>query len=97
MHARLPLLLTTLAALPTILSHPHHDSQETFSADEILHPEWPHRQGALGGIWGKHPLEKGETVGEEIGGGVGGCGGVCVLTPEVMEVSVGWGLGEGDW
>ncbi|WVQ71927.1 hypothetical protein IAR50_001469 [Cryptococcus sp. DSM 104548] len=50
------------------------------SADDVLHPDWPDRQAALG--WhGKHA---GADSGI-IGSGAGACGGVCVLTPEVME------------
>lgn len=49
--------------------------------DDALHPDWPHRQSALG--WDTLGRINGDVA---IGGGVGSCGGVCVLTPEVMEV-----------
>ena len=53
-------------------------------ADEHRHPEWPHRQAALG--WHHPSHDQGDTVFPEIGGDVNSCGGVCVLTPESIEV-----------
>ncbi|OCF32088.1 dioxygenase subfamily protein [Kwoniella heveanensis BCC8398] len=56
--------------------------------DDAVHPEWADRQSALG--WPSSTHQNGDHKQEhqqQEGGGseVGGCGGVCVLTPEVME------------
>ncbi|ODO10979.1 hypothetical protein I350_01579 [Cryptococcus amylolentus CBS 6273] len=78
LSALLPLLFPVVAA-----DHLRNPAPQIFfppSPDDVLHPEWPDRQAALG--WsGKHASEGSGVVGS----GPGACGGVCVLTPEVME------------
>ncbi|OXG30098.1 dioxygenase subfamily protein [Cryptococcus neoformans Bt120] len=71
--------LVTAAAIADRLIHP---APQVFfpDPDDVLHPDWPHRQSALG--WDTVDRMGGDVA---IGGGVGSCGGVCVLTPEVME------------
>lgn len=84
----LPILMRSLAILPlvtaaAIADRLIHPAPQVFfpDPDDVLHPDWPHRQSALG--WDTVDRMGGDVA---IGGGVGSCGGVCVLTPEVMEV-----------
>ena len=83
------LLLPFLAKSDYLINH---DGQVAFGGDgdEHRHPDWPHRQAALG--WHDPTInsllqEGGDAVYPEIGGGMNGCGGVCVLTPESIEVN----------
>ncbi|KAL7422872.1 hypothetical protein Q5752_002169 [Cryptotrichosporon argae] len=73
MRAALLALATAVSAHSVI----NRAGQTVF--DDDVHPEWKFRQAALG--WA--PAAAGDTVLPS--GGVGGCGGVCVLTPEAME------------
>ena len=74
-------LLSLLFATGCIVLADKSPAQALFAADvdDLVHPEWADRQAAIGWVH--------ESIEAEIGGGVHGCGGVCVLMPESTEVS----------
>ncbi|WVR08998.1 hypothetical protein IAU60_006058 [Kwoniella sp. DSM 27419] len=76
-HSTLIAVLLAHSLQASATSFTAREEQMTFAVPDDMHPEWPTRQSALG--W--HPLDSDSAQVTE----QAACGGVCVLTPEVME------------